>query len=239
MADRYNTGRQFTFIGWAILNQQGVYVLLFLGFREVICFQFITPAQIPQRWGNMMSNLEDKIWITGKTRIFSEKRYRLYDVTSHLCLTYMSFLMIVASVFSKEIAAVLPHFDKITITLALFLFTMSMVIYGFKFSLIANQHRDCYLKLQALEQNFGQLLDPGAAYQEILTGYPNHSSWDYESLILERSLFGNGVLKSGGEEIKWTYWILLKKIFRLTVFLTLIIVPPMYVTYHFVLALYQ
>lgn len=142
-----------------------------------------------------MSNLKDKIWLTCKTRMHSEKRYRLYDMTSHLFLSYMSLLMIVASVFSKELAFEVPHFNIITIILALFLFTTSLIIYGFRFSEMANKHRDCYLKLQGLEQNLDQQSDPGIAYQEILTCYPNHAEMDFEDLVLARTFFGNSKLK--------------------------------------------
>lgn len=171
-----------------------------------------------------MSNLKDKIWLTSKTRMFSEKRYRLYHLTSHLCLTYMSLLIIITSVFSGELALVVQYLDKIIITLALLLFTTSLIIYGFGFSEMANKHRDCYLKLQGLEQNFDEQSDPGAVYQEILSCYPNHAQRDYEDLVLDRTLFGTRRLQSGEENINWTVWMLLKKVIRVAAFGVVILV---------------
>ena len=180
-----------------------------------------------------MSSLRDKIWLTCKIRMFSERRYRLYDVTSHLLLSYMSLLIIVAFVFSDELGSEVPHFDKIAITLALFLFTTSLIIYGFRFSEMANKHRDCYLKLQGLEQNFDQQSDPGTAYQEILSCYPNHAQRDFEDLVLDRTCFGNRRVHSGEEEITWTGWMLLKKVIRFFAFWFLILVPLLLVTFLF------
>ncbi|MCB7130127.1 MAG: SLATT domain-containing protein [Candidatus Brocadiales bacterium] len=182
-----------------------------------------------------MSILKDRIWITCKTRMFSEKRYRWYDLASHFFLTYMSLLIIVAFVFSNELVLAVPHFDKITITLALFVFTTSLIIYGFRFSEMANKHRDCYLKLQHLERTFDQQSDPEAAYQEILSCYPNHEQRDYEDLVLDRTFFGKRGLKIGEERIKWTYWLLLKKAIRFVVFWFLILAPPLSVSTFFLL----
>ena len=180
-----------------------------------------------------MSNLKDKMWLTCKARMISEKRYRLYDVTSHLFLTYISLLMIVASVFFDELALEVPNFRIITIILALFLFATSLIIYGFKFSEMANKHRDCYLKLQGLEQDFDHQSDPGSAYQEILSCYPNHAQRDFEDLVLARTCFGKSNLQSGEKEITWTISMLLKKIIRIFGFCLLILSPPILVTFLF------
>lgn len=162
--------------------------------------------------------------------MFSERRYRLYDRTSHLFLTYMSLLMIIAVIFSGELADSVPHLNEIRITLALFVFTTSLIIYGFKFSEIADKHRNCYLKLQALGQNFEKETDPAQAYQDILSDFPNHASWDYDDLILDRTLFRKSKLNVGDTEITWTVWILLKKVIRLFVFGISILILPVSVT---------
>ena len=180
-----------------------------------------------------MSNLKDRIWVTSRSRVFSENRYRLYDLTSHLFLTYMALLMIIASVFSKELGLVVRHFEKITILLALFLFTTSLVIYGFRFSEMAGKHRDCYLKLQGLELNFDGLSDPSTLYQEILSCYPNHAQRDYENFIIDRTLFKAAKLTVDKEAISWTKWMLLKKVVRIAAFWFLVLAPPFSITYLF------
>lgn len=180
-----------------------------------------------------MSILKDRIWITCKTRMYSERRYRLYDVTSHIFLSYMSLLIIIAAVFSDELSKSVSHFGAITIILSLFLFATTLIVSGFKFSETANKHRDCYLKLQNLEQTFDQHADAAAAYDQILNLYPNHAQRDYEALVLDRTLFGRGSLMSGQTKITWDYWILFKKISRFISFWVLIISVPLYISYLF------
>lgn len=178
-----------------------------------------------------MSNLKDKIWITYKTRTFSEKRFRLYDRCSHLSLAYMSLLMILATVFSEKLAKAVPHFDVIIITVPLFLFTVTLIILGYRYSRTADDFRECYLKLQALEQNFDNEDDPIGAYHNILACYPNHSPWDYENLVLERTLFGNETLHIGDMPIKWRPWMLLRKVLRTVAFYLFVGILPISVTY--------
>ena len=98
---------------------------------------------------------------------------------------------------------------------------------------MANKHRDCYLKLQGLEQDFDQQSDPGIAYQEILSCYHNHAQKDFEDLVLARTCFGKDKLQSGEKEITWTILMLLKKIFRIFGFWLLILAPIFLVTFLF------
>ena len=174
-----------------------------------------------------MSNLKDRVWLTSKSHIFAEVRFNLYDVTSHIFLTSMSLLMIIAAIFYQEFATHIPYFDKITVTISLIIFTTSLIIYGFKFKEIANLHRECYLKLQALEREFDNNPEPEKIYQTILDQYPNHSPRDYEELILARTCFGNETLSNGGREITWTFWMLLMKAIRFVIFWGLIFGPPL------------
>ncbi len=169
----------------------------------------------------------------------SERRYRLYDITSHLFLTYMSFLLIISSVFSDELRLTIEYLDKITATLALFIFTTSLIIYAFKFSERADKYRECYLRLQGLEQSFDNEKDAVGAYQEILSGYPNHSPTDYEDLVLDRTFFGNRTLQTDGEPIKWTSWMLLKKVLRFITFWLVVLAPPCVTTLIFVLSIFH
>lgn len=48
-----------------------------------------------------------RIWLTYKTRIISEKRFKSYALVSHLALTWYAFLSIVFSIFQTNIAKTL------------------------------------------------------------------------------------------------------------------------------------
>jgi len=182
----------------------------------------------------MDNNLRDKIWITCKTRMVSERRYRTYDTASHLFLTYMSVLMIAVSLFSDQIRSEIPYFDKVAIAIAVALFATTLVVSGFKFSDAANKHRECYLKLQYLDENFDTVADVAKKYNEILLNYPNHAQRDYETLVLNRTLFSSRNMKIGDEEITWSVWMLVGKLIRFAGFASLIIALPLSVTILFV-----
>lgn len=158
--------------------------------------------------------------------MFSEKRYRTYDIASNIVQTYMAVLMLAASVFSDELRATVPLFDKITIVLSLFLFGSSLIIYGFRFVETANKHRDCYLKLQRLIESYERQSDPGAAYHDILAQFPNHAPRDYEDFVLSGTLFDRKTLKIGDKAITWTAWMLISKVMREAVFWLLILILP-------------
>lgn len=132
----------------------------------------------------------DNIWLTSKTRMQAEKRYKKYSLISHLFLSYYALLLIFLSIFSKSITTPLP-LSQINIALATAIFGASLIVYGFKFGETAQSHRECYLRLQrliALENDEHELT---AQYHEIIAGYPNHSASDYEDLIIDRTLIKN------------------------------------------------
>lgn len=167
--------------------------------------------------------------------MISEKRYQRYDLMSHLFLSYMSALVIFASIFSQELAAAVPQFHKIAIVLSLALFTTSIIIYGFRFSDRATAYRHCYLKLQSLEESFDSQPDPASAYDRILAAYPNHAQSDYEDLILNRTLFANRKLQVGDETLTWTWFVLIKRTACLLTFWFVVLGPPLFFTTLFAL----
>jgi len=180
-----------------------------------------------------MADLADKIWITAHSRMYSEKRYKIYDISSHIFLSYLSLLLIVGSIFSKDLGGYLAHFDKLMVTLSLLVFTTSLIIYGFKFGEKSNQYRECYLKLQALGQNLKNVNSPEQEYASILECYPNHPDRDYHDFIISKTLIDRGTITSGGENISWTLWMLGTKIIRIVTYWGLLFLPPIFISYFF------
>lgn len=156
-------------------------------------------------------------WITSKSRMYAEKRLRLYDWVAHLLLSWLSLSVIAWSVVrsSVENGALIDLYSAI---LSVFVFAFSVIVFGFKFGEGAAQHRECYLRLQ-------KLLDSGVSsdeftqqYHEILAGYGNHGSWDYESLVLSLTLFNKregqerAMQGKDGSSIVWSWVMLLKHV---------------------------
>ena len=180
-----------------------------------------------------MDDLKDKIWITRHSRIYSEKRYKLYDVTSHIFLSFISLLLIFGSIFSEDIGGYSTYFDKIMIFISLLVFSTSLIVYGFKFEGKSKQYRECYLKLQDLEQNLQNLKFPEQEYISILKDYPNHSDRDYHDFIFSRNFFNDMEITIGKKKIRWTWWMLMGKVVRFIMFWCLLLIPPILIVCFF------
>lgn len=186
-----------------------------------------------------MDNLKDKIWLTSRSRVYAEKRLRLYNLTFQALLTYMSVLMIGASVFSDELRVTVQYFDKIRICLSVSLLVVSLVIVASRFSENANMYRKCYLELDNLYLNFEKEPNPGQKYQEILFDSPNHADRDYENMVISRTLVENKTLNSGKESIKWTWGMVAAKAGRWILYWGLVLSIPVVITWFLVAPLLE
>ena len=132
--------------------------------------------------------LLDNIWVTSKTRMIAEERYRSYSLAAHIFTSYYSLLLIIFSIFSSDISGFTAEFDKIILTLAVLVFSLSLILGGFHFSETADKHRECYLKLQTIlhytsQQNIGE------SYVHILKEYPTHLPMDHEYLTVKSAIY--------------------------------------------------
>lgn len=151
------------------------------------------------------------IWLTAKSRMHAEQRLRRYDRVSHILLSWLSLCVIASAVVRGSIPST-ATLDIFTAVVSVFVFAFSVVVFGFRFGETAVLHRECYLRLQKLHD--GDCTDQtelNRQYHEVLGGYENHSDWDYESLVLARTCFGDRkIWGRNGEEISWTMWMLIK-----------------------------
>lgn len=164
----------------------------------------------------------NKIWITSKTRMQAETRYKTYSLTSHLLLSHYALLMVVFSIFSDSITTSLP-LAQINIALSTAIFGVSLIVYGFKFGQTAQLHRECYLRLQRLIALVDDERELKAQYHEIIAGYPNHSAKDYDDLIIDRTLMKNESIYNSNGPVNWTYSMLARKIVHFLTFWLIVI----------------
>lgn len=130
----------------------------------------------------------------------AESRLRSYALFAHLIIFWYSLLLVLLSAFQTvlqsrwgvEIASAAGIF------LSVFVFALSLLLYGFRLEEKANLHRDCYLKLQSLYSSSECVLDKNSKYLEILSQYPNHSERDYKRVIIEHWLRGDKIYNSSG-----------------------------------------
>jgi len=156
------------------------------------------------------SQIKDRIWLTTKARIYSERRFRRYDVVSHIVLVLLSVIVIAITLLRDELPEAAP-LDAYTVVYSVFILAASIVIFGFKFGETATLHRECYLRLQQLHDSTDACDVLVARYHDILSSYPNHSDLDYESLVIIRSFpKSQGIYRSDGTAISWTVWMLIR-----------------------------
>lgn len=147
--------------------------------------------------------VRDKIWRTAKSRMRAEVRYRRYHLAAHFFISYYSLLVIIASIFASELTELASVTDKIVIALSVVVFSLSLVIYGFRFSETADKHRECYLRLQRILDD-STIADLADQYHSILQHYPNHHSHDYDDLLVQQAiLLGRPLTEvSTGDSVK-------------------------------------
>ena len=151
------------------------------------------------------SKIKELIWITTKSRIYAERRFRSYDIASHIVLSLLSVVIISITLLSEELPQSAP-LDAYTVVYSVFILAASIVVFGFKFGETATLHRECYLRLQRLHDSTDTHDKVLERYHCILSSYPNHSDCDYESLVISRTLLNSEIMsRSDGTSILWSY----------------------------------
>ena len=165
-----------------------------------------------------LNDTKTAIWITSKCRMQSERRFRRYNVTSHLLLSWLS-LSVISWAVARGSIEQSTYLDIYTAIMSTFIFAFSIIVFGFRFGETAAQHRECYLKLMKLYDGNLPDEDLKRQYQEVLGAHENHSTWDYESLILDRTLLKNDNLWTSSEsKISWTPIMLFKHVILVSIF---------------------
>lgn len=130
--------------------------------------------------------LSDKIWVTRKTRINSEKRLKSYALLSDISIIFYSLLIVFLS-----ISGYIKPNDKInylTICSSVSLLVISVFISSTKFTERANAMRNCYIRLHELyykviesekHNDSEKLFDYQSYYNDMLLNIENHSDYDF------------------------------------------------------------
>lgn len=178
-----------------------------------------------------MQALKDQIWITAHVRMISEAKFRVYDQTSNLIIFWMSTLLIITSIFSKEIQIKVQNVDKLNIVVSLIILLASVISWGMRHGERGALFRECYLKLEDLHRQFPA--NAGALYGEILSKYPNHSDGDYEAFLFEKTVIGKNNISVGGNKITCTFLMAFRHIARKVIFFLFFYGVPLYLTWLF------
>ena len=138
-------------------------------------------------------NLSDKIWITKKTRIFTERRLKKNALLSEFFIIIFSLFMVFFSIWNY----VHPNqnINFLLICSAIALLIVAVFLSSQKFDERAYAMRNCYISLDGLyfkvskherDPNPDVMDDYQERYNGILLNIENHSPYDY--LCLRHSL---------------------------------------------------
>jgi uncharacterized membrane protein YjgN (DUF898 family) len=133
---------------------------------------------------------------------------------SYISVTYYSLFTVILSIFSKYYQATYPLLEQINLAASVVVLVASLVAGGFRFEASATVYRECYLKLQKLND---QTLPPGDKedrYNEILWDHPNHSDKDYYDLIINHTYWEGKKLTNGEHKLVPTGYMWFSYIFR-------------------------
>ncbi len=149
--------------------------------------------------------LSDKIWITRKARINTERRLNRLDCLSKILVTYYSSFLVICSVINLNYSS---EFGKIGLVLASILVLVSSVfLYSQRYESRALWMRNHYLQLQELQTKTAKFEETGnlEELQKIETEYiytlfpvENHSEYDFTRLLFYEKRKANNQLESYG-----------------------------------------
>ncbi len=140
--------------------------------------------------------ISDRIWVTRKARINTEKRLLRNSLVSEILLTYYSLSVVIFSVWNLTRPNGL--INLLLVSASVVVLVLSIFLSSQKFRERALAMRNCYVRLEELhqkasqaeeERNKAELQEIEQLYRELLIGSENHSETDY--LYLRYTLRNN------------------------------------------------
>lgn len=171
-------------------------------------------ASVPHHWALTMEAekskpaVDDRIWITSRVRMVSEKRAKRNNLLSLVLLTYYSLFAVMMSVFSGYYQGHYGNFESISVAASVAVLVASLVVSGFGFERTAWLHRDCYLSLQKLHGKEISEEEKNLQYNDILALYPNHSDSDYYDFLVQHTFLDDKKVWNNSAVISYTKFML-------------------------------
>ena len=133
-----------------------------------------------------MNELSDKIWITRKTRIYTEKRLLLNEKLSQILMIWYSLFLAFFSIWSYTNKN--SSIDLFILFASITVLVSSVFLYSQRFAERALQIRQCYIKLDELyyrSKRAEEIMDMQLVekihneYSNVLVNVENHIDFDH------------------------------------------------------------
>jgi hypothetical protein len=145
-----------------------------------------------------MSVLKDKIWLTSKTRMTSERRCQNISHVLNITVAWYSLLLILVSI-EQLVKGMSASASALSVIFSVSVFTLSLVIPAVNFSGAAEQFRSCYLNLDRLLTEEISDSELARRYHDTLSHYPNHLEFDHDTMIVSSALRGRRLENADGD----------------------------------------
>lgn len=145
-----------------------------------------------------MSGLRDRIWLTSKTRMTSERRCRTISHVMNATVAWYSLLLIFVSI-DQLVTGMSPRASVLSVIFSVSVFTLSLIIPALNFSGASEQFRSCYLNLDRLLAEEVSDNELARRYHDTLSHYPNHLEFDHDTMIVSSALRGRRLENATGE----------------------------------------
>lgn len=169
------------------------------------------------------SPVDDRIWITSRVRMVTEKRAKRNNFLSLVLLTYYSLFAVMIAIFSDYYQDHYGHFGSISIAASVAVLVASLVVSGFGFERTAWLHRECYLSLQKLHGMKLPQDEKLSRYNDVLNLYPNQSVSDYYDFLVHHTLLESKKVWNDGVDVKYTKYMVVSFLVR-KLFLSLFVI---------------
>lgn len=135
--------------------------------------------------------LNSRVWTTERCRIGAEERLNFCDLVGKLATIWYSVWLVILSVFQDLLRQNYHFIDETSIALSVIVLTFTIAISGLRFGQRADLFKSSYHELQRLRADITNAKDKEIPllenrYVDVLDGSPNHSSWDYNRLVVKR-----------------------------------------------------
>lgn len=172
----------------------------------------------------------DKIWVTRKTRIYTEQRLKRKALISQLVMIVYSFLLVAISVWNLVCSS--QPLNMVSVFGSIAVLISSVFLSSQRYTERALEMKNCYIRLDELyhkvkksetSKDYNSVEQLRSEYTSILLNIENHSDYDY--LCLRFSLRNNDKTTLPPFTLENYLLIILGKFLRYLLIITYFILP--------------